>query len=430
MAHIESKTGLFVSLAEIEEVNIFLTGFVIREIADKIAKDNKQVTDIPDMSILTGPSSSWLVKRYKEIPRVSKYGNLLQRYGRPFGDIKYYHPLMRYFTVAQRYSGGVLIYTRGLAKLNAYLIFLGGGEKWFSNTTPAAHFSTRSKRNSFTKEGNPTTKRFSIGGETYDISKDIERIEVLPELEVITPKGLNMSFSIRGPTSRREKLIDFLNKNPHIFIDASERSSSLHDGKLSQNITVVLADRYDFLAGDHRRNNIIILNASDIENMMREGEDTLSVSELITSLLSKELAHERGAKGDSGTEENLAQDCAHNTKYALSHQPNPGPLSEYIAFVEKFGEETKGQKGYLSYLRVANRYQDLTWTRKEEGLEEEKQAEALHASWALVEKLSSDNFSKSGELIFDASTRTKIDPDFISALRREEIGRASCRERV
>ncbi|MBU1932396.1 MAG: hypothetical protein KKC66_00615, partial [Candidatus Omnitrophica bacterium] len=184
----------------------------------------------------------------------------------------------------------------------------------------------------------------------YDVN-DMETIESeLQELATVTPKhpSINVTFTIRGPTER-EKLLSFLQDNPQILINALDRSKALHDGELSQNMTIVLADRYDYLAGDHRDNNLIILNASDLESMIAQGENTTHITELITSLLSEELAHERGAKGDIATEQALAQGCADNTIISLG----TGHIEGFVAFVEKYGAELRDQKGYLIYLRQA-----------------------------------------------------------------------------
>ncbi|MFC1667530.1 ARMT1-like domain-containing protein, partial [Candidatus Omnitrophota bacterium] len=108
----------------------------------------------------------------------------------------------------------------------------------------AAHFSLRSKSNSLTKQGTPTTERFSVAGKEYDVD-EMQAIESeLKEIGVITPEhpSINVTFTIRGPTERKQ-LLNFLQENPQILIDALNRSQALHEGNLSQNITIVLADR-------------------------------------------------------------------------------------------------------------------------------------------------------------------------------------------
>ncbi|MBU0478274.1 hypothetical protein KKC91_06875, partial [bacterium] len=224
--------------------------------------------------------------------------------------------------------------------------------------TPA-HFSLCSKSNSLTKEGTPTTDRFSVAEKVYDVT-DIEAIESeLQELATVTPKhpSINVTFTIRGPTER-EKLLSFLHDNPQILINALDRSKALHDGELSQNMTIVLADRYDYLAGDHKDNNLIILNASDLEAMIAEGEDSAHISELVTSLLSEELAHERGAEGDIATEQALAQGCADNTITSLGFVL----FQDYIAFVERYGTELDEENGYLGYLKGSDRLAEAEHT--------------------------------------------------------------------
>ncbi|MFC1667414.1 hypothetical protein ACFL0P_06100, partial [Candidatus Omnitrophota bacterium] len=194
----------------------------------------------------------------------------------------------------------------------------------------------------------PTTERFSVAGKEYDVN-DMQAIESeLKEIGVITPKhpSINVTFTIRGPTGR-EELLKYLQQNPEILINALSRSQALHEGNLSQNITIVLADRYDYLAGDHRDNNLIILNASDLEAMIQKENPTF-VTELITSILSEELAHERGAQGDVATEQLLARECANNTMTSLGVEG----FEAYIGFIERYGTGLKEGYGYLGYLAI------------------------------------------------------------------------------
>ncbi|MBU4589988.1 MAG: asparaginase [Candidatus Omnitrophica bacterium] len=216
-----------------------------------------------------------------------------------------------------------------------------------------AHFSVASRYNRLTDDDQ--TDRFGVLGNSY-IIKDDEEFDVGAikgakrlgdPITVRLQNGQNVNFTIHGPPEK-ERLADYLHDHTHLLEEAVlERSVTLHPGELSQNITIVLADQYDFLAGDHRDNNIIILNASDLEEMLEQGEDERFVSELITSLLSEELAHERGAGKDE--EPRLAQACAANTVDALTAQQKD--LSEYIAFIEEHGDDLEGEKGYLGYLK-------------------------------------------------------------------------------
>jgi len=209
------------------------------------------------------------------------------------------------------------------------------------------HFSMRSKFNSLTQQGHSTTERFSVAGKEYDVS-DMESVESgLEKLGVIAPKspGVNLTFTTRG-SPRRQGLLNFLRENPNILINALGRSQILHDGELSQNITIVFADQYDFIAGDHKQNNVIILNASDLEKIISSGRDTAFIFELITSVLSEELAHERGADGSVATEEKLAASCANSAVSLLSAER----IKQYINFIREYEQDLETQKGYLSYL--------------------------------------------------------------------------------
>jgi hypothetical protein len=142
MAHIENNRALCAGLAKIEEISIFFTALAVRQNADDIAARNAGVTVVPDMTLLRGYSRDWVVDEYKEIPKnQDQYGDLSKRYSRPFGNITYYHPLMRYFAVAQKYSGAILSYVRGQAKTKMYMLFLKSGK--FKNQSNLARQSTK-----------------------------------------------------------------------------------------------------------------------------------------------------------------------------------------------------------------------------------------------------------------------------------------------
>jgi len=132
MANLAEERGNIVSLAEIDEINFFLSAFVIRGKTFEIAKGNSRVTDIPSVMPLLENSTTWSLseKEYQVIQKET----LKKRYGVPFGNIAYYHPLMRYFAVSQRYSGAVYRYSdddysygRGIAKTKLYVMFLASG---------------------------------------------------------------------------------------------------------------------------------------------------------------------------------------------------------------------------------------------------------------------------------------------------------------
>ncbi len=233
---------------------------------------------------------------------------------------------------------------------------IAGIEKALASSA-TANFSLLSKSHSHRGEGRAEV--FSITGEEYSVT-EIDKINALHPypLAVIKSKDTNITFTIRGPTrgGERTRLVQYIKDN---LINAIIRSKSLHDGKLDQNITIVLADRYDFLAGDHRDNNIIILNASDLEDMIRKGEDSDLIAELIISILSEELAHERGAEGDKTTEERLAQACAKNTRDLF----NKERLGEYVDFIEEYGVDSEDHKGYSGYLKLT---QEIKRTRQDQ----------------------------------------------------------------
>ncbi|MDP2911614.1 MAG: hypothetical protein Q8N76_04715, partial [Candidatus Omnitrophota bacterium] len=128
---LDSNKATIINLVRQDEINILLAAFVImHDIPDKIVESNKTDTSVesslPDMLILLGPSGNWLLSKseYKEIPNEA----LRKRYGVPFGGVNYYHPLMRYFAVAQRYTGASPAnYKRGLVKVKLYKMFLESG---------------------------------------------------------------------------------------------------------------------------------------------------------------------------------------------------------------------------------------------------------------------------------------------------------------
>jgi len=214
-----------------------------------------------------------------------------------------------------------------------------------------AHFS-RSSRNNKRNDSILLTNKFYIGEREYDtddnntmegIKEDVNVLETIPLDESV--------FTIYG-LSGREKLAKYLKEKPDL-LQAISRSKSLHEGALGREISIVLADKYDYLAGDHRQNNLIILNASDIEAMLEDNsvdEEAKSayVSEFLTSLLSEELAHERGAEGDTDTEERLAKACALNSaQFFMSQGKN---IIDYIEFLDKYTGGVEGQKDYSAYL--------------------------------------------------------------------------------
>nr|MBU1328662.1 hypothetical protein [Candidatus Omnitrophota bacterium] len=223
------------------------------------------------------------------------------------------------------------------------------------NSKPiSTHFSLFSKLNSHTKEGR--TDVFAMDNEEYNITGIDNRLNALPLLAAISPAGrdANITFTIRGPTRGKERtrLIQYIKDN---LVNAISRSKSLYEGNLAKNITIVLADKYDYIAGDHRKNNLIILNASDIEAMIQNNEDLGFITELITSILSEELAHERGVKGDEATEQALAEDCVKNTITSL----DASHTEQYIGFIKKYGREMDEKAGYLGYLQLLIRSEKL-----------------------------------------------------------------------
>jgi len=209
----------------------------------------------------------------------------------------------------------------------------------------AAHFSLFSKSNSHTGQGRADV--FLIEGQKEFGVADTQRIQSLHVLTTIPPKDTdtNTTFTIRGPPGGEERirLTQYIKDN---LINAIFRSKSLHDGDFDEDIAIVLADKYDYIAGDHKDNNIIILNASDLEKMLAREEDPAFINELIVSILSEELAHERGADNNIAAEERLAEACASGTIGSFSDKQ----LREYIAFVGRNTRDMEGQYGYSTYL--------------------------------------------------------------------------------
>lgn len=205
------------------------------------------------------------------------------------------------------------------------------------------HSSLLSKRNRFSKQGEAITDNLRIGAEEINIT-DKAAIENIPILGTIGPNetGIDLILTVRG-SDKRKRLSDYLSKDIYILRKAIERSVFLVPGSATQhfekNITIILADKHDYLAGDHKQNNIIILNASDLEEMILE-ENPVFVSELLASILSEEFSHERGAKGDPVTEEKLAKEGAFKSVEYLKEYHNNLGLSGYVSFIEKYADGT------------------------------------------------------------------------------------------
>jgi len=115
-------------------------------------------------------------------------------------------------------------------------------------------------------------------------------------------------------------------------------------GDTHKEITIILADRYDYMAGDNKMDNMIIINASNFEKMIKEKKEDVFIAELITSCMAEELAHERGAEVDDETERMLAKGCAFNTAQSIKEQG-----LEYINFLKRYGVDIDEQ-GYMGYL--------------------------------------------------------------------------------
>ncbi|PIQ88984.1 MAG: hypothetical protein COV72_05440 [Candidatus Omnitrophica bacterium CG11_big_fil_rev_8_21_14_0_20_42_13] len=332
-----------------EPINILLAAYAMRVKAEEIAWRNKDETDIPDTSIMNENSSSWVVGQYKEIPDA-----LRARYSEAFNS-SYYPPYAYQYFLAADYMGVRSLTERAVAKVKAYIMFSNSG---VFTASGAAHFSLRSKDNSLTsKAGLNTTERFKIGRKEYDVNDAgiMNKIEVnTDKLGTIKPEsGLSVTFTIRGPAAR-VGLADYLRNNTPILQKAMSRSESLHKGLLSRDITIILADKYDYLAGDHKANNLIILNASDLESMLNRGENPVFVSELVASLMSEELAHERGADGKAETEEILAQKGSRGTRELIAED-----IAGYIKFIEIYSDDSQENSGYLAYLKTEAVYADL-----------------------------------------------------------------------
>lgn len=230
----------------------------------------------------------------------------------------------------------------------------------------AVHFSMRSRHNSFSKKGLPCADYYGIGGKKVFVinrgtTNQVNVMDIIgggkDSQGVVFPAGV--SFIIRGFTDE-PKIIDktrlvqgYLRQNVKILNQAIIESGLFCKGDLAEKtkeITIILADKYDYPAGDHRKNNIIILNAPDIASMIDNKEDPVFISTLLTSLLTEELTHERDSEGNM-TEEIMAGLCARNTVYNLA--VNDKSLFRYIRFLTRYGKGVKGQKDYLGYLSKA-----------------------------------------------------------------------------
>lgn len=206
-----------------------------------------------------------------------------------------------------------------------------------------SHFSLCPKQNRFTKEGDPTDEWFSIDGERYNVKKDMEKINNLPELVSIEPPGSSVTFSIRGPSDRKKRLrlIRYLTKSPEIFIDALNRSEGFRKGEISQNIILIAADKYDYTGGFCGDDNIVvgILNAPFIEAIFGSINDTDDLNcsiEATTSILSVILAYARGAVAERNIERKLAERCVLENSKALKKQGVA--LSKYMEFISEYIE--------------------------------------------------------------------------------------------
>ncbi|MBU1913015.1 MAG: glycogen/starch/alpha-glucan phosphorylase [Candidatus Omnitrophica bacterium] len=385
-AWVETMYPVLNGLAEnVEPINILLGAYAMRIKSGEIAERNRRETRLPKISAMREGSDTWLVEDYQEIP-----ASLQERYS--IFNSSYYPPYAYHYFLAVDYTGIKIARERALAKVNAYIMFAKSGIFTAKNTT---HFSLRSKNNSLSSESAAsTTDKFQIQDSVYTVGAfNVNDVGQLGDSVTIRlQNGQNITFTIRGPTSKA-KAADYLRDNPAILQAAISRSESLkYDGTLNENITVILADKYDYLAGDHKQNNIIILNASDLEAML--AESPVFVSEFITSLLSEELAHERGADGRNETEEKLALDAGYNTKTALKSQANPRPLSEYIKFVETIGLNIEGEAGYLNYLKALNRYEDLDWTARNAPLVNNRTVVVAHMEMGLSKTLLGNLYRK------------------------------------
>jgi len=213
------------------------------------------------------------------------------------------------------------------------------------------NFSLRSKNNGASGKGQPTRDIFIVGADRFEV-RDIKGLEKIKRLGVIRPvPGRDLTFTVRGEAQHR-RLIGHIRRN---LFEAIRRSEFLYDGYLHKNISIILADKYDYIAGDHRQDNLIILNASDIEEMIEKGEAAFFISELLTSVLAEELAHERGAGSDARIEAYLAKKCAFDTEKSIIEKTN---LLGYIEFMKRYVVGSD-ENSYLSYLENAAPRQNL-----------------------------------------------------------------------
>ena len=115
-AWVETIYPILNNLAEVDSINILLGAHAMRIKAGEIARRNKNVKGLPDISTMSENSGSWLVEDYMEIP-----AGLKDRYS--VFNSNYYPPYAYHYFLAVDYTGIKTLRERAVAKVNAYVMF-------------------------------------------------------------------------------------------------------------------------------------------------------------------------------------------------------------------------------------------------------------------------------------------------------------------
>ncbi|MFH1478336.1 MAG: ATP-binding protein, partial [Candidatus Omnitrophota bacterium] len=216
-----------------------------------------------------------------------------------------------------------------------------------------ANFSMQPKNtdHSFSKDGSVDNTKFTVNGKTYTIDSTLDPkdigVQIGEDIPIITQKGVNITFTIRGPTNK-QAVVEVL--TPQLLANAIARSKKMYPegNPANQIITIVLADQYDYIAGDDVQNGIIIFNASVIEDMINNGENNAFIDEFLTAVLEEEDSHECGAPRDMETEMFLDGRGADLTMQNLNDKKLS--LKGYINFVSRYASDAKNNN-YLAQLK-------------------------------------------------------------------------------
>lgn len=224
-----------------------------------------------------------------------------------------------------------------------------------NNSAIPAHFPMRSMNNSFSIEGaSPTILKFKsyVNGKLKEFSaENAQEIQYLGSITSKRVEHIKLTFLGSSNSKFKNDVLEYLKPKHGIDILGDAITDSLKlcsEFPIHGKITIVLADKYDYFAGNNKRDHVIILNASDIKEMLKNNEGPAFIKELITRALSKEFAHERGADNTEAADMKLAADCAMATIERLRKVNKP--VSEYIDFLNRYSKENEKYLGYPSFI--------------------------------------------------------------------------------